>query len=39
MAVRERVRPGAGFLIEGLAEQSANVLAGAETVEITKVTG
>ena len=39
VAVRERVRPGAGFLIEGLAEQSANVLAGAETVEITKVTG
>ena len=39
VAVRERVRPGAGFLIEGLAEQSANVLAGAETVEITKVAG
>ncbi len=39
VAVRERVRPGAGFLIEGLAEQSANVLADAETVEITKVAG
>ena len=36
VAVRERVRPGAGFLIEGLAEQGANVLAGAETVEVTK---
>ena len=24
VAVRERMRPGAGFLIEGLAEQSAN---------------
>ena len=31
VAVRERMRPGAGFLIEGLAEQSANVLAGAES--------
>jgi predicted molibdopterin-dependent oxidoreductase YjgC len=39
VAVRERVRPGTGFLIEGLAEQNANVLAGAETVKITKVTG
>ena len=37
VAVRERMRPGAGFLIEGLAEQSANVLAGAETIEVTKV--
>ena len=36
VAVRERLRPGAGFLIEGLAEQGANVLAGAETVEIVK---
>ena len=33
------VRPGAGFLIDGLAKQSANVLAGAETVQITKVAG
>jgi hypothetical protein len=30
------MRPGAGFLIDGLAEQSANVLAGAEVVEIAK---
>ena len=36
VAVRERIRPGAGFLIEGLAEQGANVLAGAETVEVAK---
>jgi NADH-quinone oxidoreductase subunit G len=36
VAVRERMRPGAGFLIEDLAEQSANVLAGAETIEIAK---
>ncbi len=36
VAVRERLRPGAGFLIEGLAEQNANVLAGAETVEIER---
>jgi NADH-quinone oxidoreductase subunit G len=36
VAVRERMRPGAGFLIEGLAEQGANMLAGAETVEIAK---
>jgi predicted molibdopterin-dependent oxidoreductase YjgC len=37
VAVRERMRPGAGFLIENLAEQGANVLAGAKAVEITKV--
>ncbi len=37
VAVRERIRPGAGFLIEGLAEQGANVLAGAESVEVTRV--
>ena len=30
------MRPGAGFLIEGLAEQGANMLAGAETVEVAK---
>ena len=36
VAVRERMRPGAGFLIEGLAEQSANALSGADTIEITK---
>ncbi len=37
VAVRERIRPGAGFLIEGLAEQGANLLAGAETVEIERI--
>jgi NADH-quinone oxidoreductase subunit G len=36
VAVRERMRPGAAFLIEGTAEQNANALAGAETVEIAK---
>ena len=36
-AIRERVRPGTGFLIEGVLEQNPNVLAGAETVEVTKV--
>jgi NADH-quinone oxidoreductase subunit G len=36
VAVRERLKPGAGFLIEGLAEQGANILSGAETVEVTK---
>ena len=36
VAVRERMRPGAGFLMENLAEQSANVLAGAQTIEVTK---
>jgi NADH-quinone oxidoreductase subunit G len=37
VALRERMRPGAGFLIEGTAEQNANALAGAEEVEISKV--
>ncbi len=37
VAVRERMRPGAAFLIEGLAEQGANQLIGSETVEVTKV--
>ena len=35
-AVRERMRPGAGFLIEGLAEQNPNALAGAVTVAVEK---
>jgi NADH-quinone oxidoreductase subunit G len=39
VAVRERMRPGAGFLIDGLAEQSANILAGAETVEVERIAG
>ena len=30
------MRPGAAFLIEGTAENNANVLNGAETVEVTK---
>ncbi len=36
VAIRERIRPGSGFLIEGLAEQGPNALAGAETVEVEK---
>ena len=36
VALRERLRPGGAFLIEGLAEQNANVLKGATTVEIEK---
>jgi NADH-quinone oxidoreductase subunit G len=37
--VHERMRDGAGFLIDGLAENSANVLGGAERVEVTTVEG
>ena len=36
VAIRERIRPGAGFLIEGLAENGANLLAGAETVQVER---
>ncbi len=36
VAIRSRMRPGSGFLIEGLAEQGSNALADAESVEITK---
>ena len=36
VAIRERIRPGSGFLIEGLAEQGPNALAGAEIVEVEK---
>jgi NADH-quinone oxidoreductase subunit G len=36
VALRERMRPGAAFLIEGTAEQNANALAGTKTVEIAK---
>ena len=36
VAIRERVRPGTAFLIEGTAEDNANVFNGAETVEIAK---
>jgi NADH-quinone oxidoreductase subunit G len=37
VAIHERMGEGAGFLIDGLAENSANVLAGAETVEVSHV--
>jgi hypothetical protein len=36
VAIRERIRPGAGFLIEGTAADNANALAGAETVTVTR---
>ena len=36
VAIRERIRPGSGFLIEGLADQGPNLLADARTVEIEK---
>ena len=39
VALRERMRPGAAFLIEGTAEDNANALAGAETVEIIRSEG
>jgi hypothetical protein len=32
------MRPGAGFLIEGTAENNANLLAGAETIEVRALT-
>jgi NADH-quinone oxidoreductase subunit G len=34
--LRERIRPGAAFLIEGVADGNPNVFNGAETVEIVK---
>jgi NADH-quinone oxidoreductase subunit G len=34
VAVRSRMRPGAGFLIKGTAEESANALGGADIVEV-----
>jgi NADH-quinone oxidoreductase subunit G len=34
VALRERLRPGSAFLIEGTREQNGNLLAGAETVEV-----
>ena len=37
VALRDRMRPGAAFLIEGTATENANRLSGAEVVEITKV--
>jgi NADH-quinone oxidoreductase subunit G len=36
VALRERMRPGAAFLIEGTPDENANALIGAETVEIAK---
>jgi NADH-quinone oxidoreductase subunit G len=35
--VRERIRPGAGFLIEGTATENANALAGVEVVEVNRL--
>ena len=35
VAIRARMRPGAAFLIEGTAEEGANLLGGAETVQLT----
>ena len=37
VTLRERIRPGAAFLIEGTAQHNANVFNGAETVEITRI--
>jgi NADH-quinone oxidoreductase subunit G len=37
--VRERARPGTGFLIEGTAEANANALSTGELVEVTKAGG
>ena len=39
VGLRERMRPGAAFLIEGTAKDNANALAGAPTVELTKTEG
>ena len=36
VALRERIRPGAAFLIEGTAAENANAFAGAEDVELVK---
>ena len=36
VALRERMRPGAAFLIEGTKTNNANVLNGAETIRIEK---
>ncbi len=37
--IRERMRPGAAFLIEGTADNNANRLNGAEAVEVVQVSG
>jgi len=36
VAIRERIRPGAGFLIEGLESDGANTLGGAAEVSVTR---
>ena len=38
-SIRERIQPGAGFLIEGTAEANANALVPGEMVEVTKAGG
>jgi hypothetical protein len=38
VAIRQRMRPGAGFLIEGTAENNANLLAGGDVVEVSTAT-
>jgi NADH-quinone oxidoreductase subunit G len=35
--IRERIRPGSAFLIEGTAQNNANLLNGARTVEIERI--
>jgi NADH-quinone oxidoreductase subunit G len=37
--IRERARPGAGFMVEGTAEANANALEPGQTVEVTKAGG
>ena len=37
--IRERMRPGAAFLIEGTTEANANALTGADAIEVTKAGG
>jgi NADH-quinone oxidoreductase subunit G len=39
VAIRERVQPGSGFLIEGTAEANANALQPGEIVEVAKAGG
>ena len=39
VTIRERIRPGAGFLIEGTVEANANALEPGELVEVTKSGG
>ena len=38
VAIRQRMRPGAGFLIEGTAENNPSALAGADEVEVRALT-